>query len=93
MSDIVPTIVDTCKVVGVSERTLQYAFRSYVDMPPVTYLRLCRLHRVRTILKDSDPQATTVTDIAMRYGFLHLGRFALEYRQLFNETPSATLAS
>jgi len=93
MSDIVPTIVDTCKVLGVSERTLQYAFRSYVDMSPLAYLRLCRLHRVRATLKASDPQNTTVTAIAMRYGFLHLGRFALEYRQLFNETPSATLAS
>ena len=93
LSDIVPTIVDICKLLGVSERTLQYAFRSYVDMPPVTYLRLCRLHRVRATLQSSDPQGTTVTAISMRYGFLHLSRFALEYRQLFNETPSATLAS
>lgn len=91
--DMVPTIVEICNVIGVSERTLQYAFRSYVDMPPLAYLRLCRLHRVRTILKASDPHLTTVTAVAMQFGFLHLGRFALEYRQLFNEPPSITLAN
>lgn len=90
--DIVPTIVDICKLIGVSERTLQYAFRSYVDMPPNVYLRLRRLNRVRAILRASDPQSTTVTTVAMRFGFLHLSRFAQEYRQLFNESPSKTLA-
>ena len=92
-SDMVPTIVDICNAIGISERTLQYAFRCYVDMPPLAYLRLCRLHRVREKLKVSDPQSTTVTAIAMQYGFLHLGRFATEYRQLFNELPSKTLAT
>ncbi|WP_373018372.1 helix-turn-helix domain-containing protein [Thiomicrorhabdus sp.] len=92
-SDIVPTVVDICKLIGVSERTLQYAFRSYVDMPPNVYLRFRRLNRVRAILRASDPQSTTVTTVAMRFGFLHLGRFAHEYRQLFNESPSKTLAS
>jgi AraC family transcriptional regulator, ethanolamine operon transcriptional activator len=89
--DIIPTIADICASIGVSERTLQYAFRSYVNMPPLAYLRLCRLNRVRATLLISDPQTTTVTDVAMRFGFLHLGRFALDYKQVFNESPSITL--
>lgn len=92
-SDIVPTIVDICRTLGVSERTLQYAFRSYVDMSPLAYLRLRRLNRVRATLRASDPQTTTVTAVAMRFGFLHLGRFALDYKQFFDELPSATLTS
>ena len=92
-ADIVPTVVDICRTLGVSERTLQYAFRAYVDMSPLAYLRLRRLNRVRTTLRASDPQTTTVTSVAMRCGFLHLGRFALDYKQLFGELPSATLAS
>ena len=90
---IVPTIVDICRTLGVSERTLQYAFRAYVDMSPLVYLRLRRLNRVRATLRASDPQTTTVTAVAMRFGFLHLSRFALDYKQLFGELPSATLAS
>ncbi len=90
-ADHVPTIVDICATVGVSERTLQYAFRAYVHMSPLAYLRMCRLNRVRETLLASDPQETTVTAIAMRYGFLHLGRFSTDYKRAFDEAPSATL--
>ena len=91
--DVVPSIVDICAVVGVSERRLQYAFRTYVDMSPLTYLRLCRLNRVRATLRAADPQTTTVTAVAMGFGFFHLGRFALDYKRLFDESPSATLVA
>jgi AraC family ethanolamine operon transcriptional activator len=90
--DVLPTMVEICTVVGVSERTLQYAFRNYAGMSPLLYLRLCRLNRARATLRAADPLATTVTRVAMQFGFLHLGRFALDYRQLFNESPSVTLA-
>lgn len=91
--DAVPTVTDICRTIGVSERALQYAFRAYVDLSPLAYLRLCRLNRVRATLRVSGPQSTTVTAVAMRFGFLHLGRFAQDYRQIFDESPSATLAS
>ncbi len=77
----------------VSERSLQYAFRAYVDMSPLSYLRLCRLNRVRSALRAASVEATTVTAVAMRFGFLHLGRFAIDYKRLFGQSPSTTLAS
>ncbi len=89
--DITPTIVCICREIGVSERSLQYAFRSCVDMTPTTYLRLCRLNQVRSILLLADPKSTTVTDVAMRFGFFHLGRFSFHYKQVFQESPSVTL--
>jgi len=92
-SDELPTIVDICEALGVSERTLQYAFREYVGMSPIAYLRICRLNRVRAELAASDPKETTITQVAMRFGFLHLGRFAGDYKRMFGETPSQTLAS
>ncbi len=92
-ADDLPTIVDLCTAVGVSERTLQYAFRSYVGMSPLVYLRLLRLNRVRTTLIEASPGEMTVTEAAMRYGFLHLSRFARDYRHAFDESPSETLAA
>lgn len=91
--DRVPSVVDICLAVGVSERSLQYGFRTYVGMTPVGYLRLRRLNQARAVLSAASPQSTTVTAIAMRFGFLHLGRFAIDYKQLFGQSPSATLAS
>ncbi|WP_103225350.1 AraC family transcriptional regulator [Roseibium marinum] len=88
-----PTLVGICAALGVSERTLRYAFREYVGLSPVAYLRARRLSRVRAVLAASDPQDVTITQVAMRYGFLHLGRFAGDYRLMFGEMPSMTLAS
>jgi hypothetical protein len=73
------------------ESGAQYAFRNDVDMLPLAYLRMCRLSRVRETLLASERQNTTVTAVAMRYGFLHLGRFSLDYKRAFHEAPSATL--
>lgn len=39
----------------------------------------------------ADSHSTTVTDIAMRFGFCHLGQFAADYRKAFQELPSETL--
>lgn len=89
---LMPTIVEVCRAVGVSERSLQYAFQTCVGMSPLRYIRRCRLNRVRSTLLASDGAGTTVTRIAMQFGFLHLGRFAGEYKQTFQEAPTATLA-
>lgn len=89
----IPTITDICLSLKVSERTLQYAFRRYVDMSPYAYLRICRFNQVRSYLRISDPQLTTVTKIAMKFGFLHLGRFSADYKKLFGEAPSVTLGT
>jgi transcriptional regulator GlxA family with amidase domain len=55
------------------------------------YLRQLRLHRVHTELAANSPDSATVTMVARRWGFMHLGRFANQYRQLFGEPPSETL--
>jgi AraC-like DNA-binding protein len=38
-----------------------------------------------------DSSLTSVTAVAMNFGFWHLGRFAEEYRSLFGEAPRTTL--
>jgi AraC-like DNA-binding protein len=75
---------------GVSARSLQYTFRRHRGCSPKEFLRRIRFERVRDELLHPIHD-TTVTSAAMRWGFLHLGRFAAEYRARFNESPSATL--
>jgi AraC family ethanolamine operon transcriptional activator len=49
---------------------------------------LCAIH---TALKNADPSRARVTDIAVEFGFLEMGRFAGYYQSMFGESPSATL--
>lgn len=76
-------------VSGVPGRTLNEHFRQFTGLAPMAYLRRERLHAARRLLESGE---ATVTDAAMRYGFLHLGRFASTYRAAFGEPPSAALA-
>jgi len=87
---LIPTVVEMYTAAGVSERTLQCAFRDQLGLSPSAYLRLRRLNGVRAELLTPTPD-TTVTSVATHWGFLHLGRFARAYRALFGETPSETL--
>jgi AraC-like DNA-binding protein len=76
----------------VSERTLRKAFRVTYGLSPCRHLRMLRLLRVRQALMSSRSyQVPTVTEIATRFGFAELGRFSVEYRKVFGESPSVTL--
>lgn len=86
-----PTVVDVCGHLQISQGTLQNCFYRHLQMSPVKYLRILRLNRVRAELQRAHGERT-VTDIAMQWGFLHLGKFAQDYRQMFCERPSDTLA-
>ena len=84
-------VTDLCEAAGVSERTLQYAFKQVMGMTPVTYLTRLRLHRVRQALRAATPRSTTVTREALRWGFWHFGDFSRSYKKCFGESPSDTL--
>lgn len=88
----VPSIVDICAQTGMSARTLQYAFREIMQLPPAAYLRTLRLNKVRSALRAAITTDTTVTRIATNWGFFHLGEFSRDYLNLFGEYPSATLS-
>lgn len=86
------TTAALARATGVSARALQKAFAKAGEPPPMTYLRHLRLQRVRAELADaSRTRPSAVTTVASRWGFVHLGRFAQQYRQLFGEHPSQTL--
>jgi AraC-like DNA-binding protein len=84
-------IPEMCKAIRVSDRTLRMCCQEHLGMGPKRYLLLRRMHLARRALREAGPDAASVTDIATRYGFWQLGRFAVEYQSLFGESPSATL--
>lgn len=83
-------IAELCRAAGVTPRTLSRAFQAIRGKPPSRYLHEPRLAQVRDALM-SDAGNGSVTDIAMRFGFRELGRFAVDYRARFGESPSETL--
>lgn len=87
----IPSIVEICAQLGVSERTLQYAFKRDMQLSPIAYLRILRLNKARATLLSVTSVSTTVTQVAMMWGFLHLGKFSQDYRRMFGEPPSETL--
>jgi len=84
------TVKGLCHVTGVSDRTLEYAFREKFGITPKAYIRAYRLNRVNRILTRSDRLNTKVCDVANRWGFWHMGQFANDYKKLFGELPSET---
>jgi AraC-like DNA-binding protein len=84
-------IADVAASTSISMRALQYGFRNAHGIAPMVWLKQRRLDRVHTDLLAADPAETSVTDIAFRWGFIHLGRFAADYRARFGELPSVTL--
>jgi AraC-like DNA-binding protein len=82
---------EICASLGVSSRSLQRCCHEQLGMSPLRYLWLRRMHMVRRTLAGMDSAPGAVTEVATRYGFWELGRFAVAYRALFGERPSATL--
>jgi transcriptional regulator GlxA family with amidase domain len=83
-------IEDVAGAAGVGARALQLAFRRFRDCTPMEFLRRARLERAHADLQAARP-GDTVTDIAIRWGFAHFGRFAQTYRARYGQSPSQTL--
>ncbi|MEN0135071.1 MAG: AraC family transcriptional regulator [Rhodococcus sp. (in: high G+C Gram-positive bacteria)] len=84
------TVGDLAAIAGVGARQLQNLFQEQFGMSPATYIRQLRLDGVRSDLLRAD-DTTTISGVAFRWGFNHLGRFASQYERKFGETPSQTL--
>lgn len=85
------TVNDIASATGIGIRALQHGFQVELGTTPLTHLRAVRLARARAEFLRADPREVGVAEVAYRWGFSHLGRFASDYRDHFNETPSQTL--
>jgi AraC family ethanolamine operon transcriptional activator len=82
---------DLCELTGFSARSISYACETALGISPMRYLKLIRLNRARTLLRQGARESTSVSECAHFVGFAHLGRFSAEYRKLFGESPRQTL--
>lgn len=84
------SMTDLERISGLSTRTLQYAFQKRFGCTPVTWIRNERLTAARALLLTAE-EKTSVTDVALAFGFSNLGNFSKYYSDRFGEYPSQTL--
>lgn len=75
---------------GSSVRSLCAAFKEQHGLSPMAYVREQRMEKAHAELLAGAP-GLRVTDVALRWGFTHLGRFCTRYRQRYGHTPLNTL--
>jgi AraC-like DNA-binding protein len=86
-----PRVATLADALGVTDRWIRAAFRKECGVSPSAFFRARNLHRARRDLHRADRFDISVTDVAMRWGFRHLGRFSGLYREFFGELPRETL--
>jgi AraC family ethanolamine operon transcriptional activator len=84
-------MAELCRATEVSERTLRYAFQDVLGVSPQRWLQLRRLRAARRALRECDGSRGAVKVAAFDAGFRELGRFSVQYREFFGESPSETV--
>lgn len=84
------SVIELAEYAGVGTRALYAGFQNFRGVSPMAFLKSLRLDQVRQALL-AGPNQATVTEIAMRWGFSHLGHFAAAYRKKFGESPCQTM--
>lgn len=84
------TLDDIARHSNTSPRTLTRMCRLQYGVSPMQLVRDLRLDQIRQALINATVD-NSVSEIALRWGYTHLGRFAAAYRQRFGEAPHDTL--
>jgi len=84
------TLENLTSYAGCGYRTLQVAFMDAFGLSPMAYVKSVRLNCVRNDILVAD-DGVTVSDIAMKWGFIYMGRFANMYMKQHGVLPSHTL--
>lgn len=82
------TLEEVADAAGISARALQLAFRQHRGTTPLGFWRDLRLARAH---EDLGAGQGSVTEIALKWGFQHFGRFAEAYRAKYGLSPRDSL--
>jgi AraC-like DNA-binding protein len=88
----IPSPNELAATLGVTDRWVRAAFQRIFGVSAAAYFRARAIDGAHRELRAARPGTVSVTDVAMRWGFWHLGRFSATYRSYFGELPSETLA-
>ncbi|NES66230.1 MAG: helix-turn-helix transcriptional regulator, partial [Okeania sp. SIO2D1] len=75
-----------------SSCALSFGFQDLFGLSPMRYLKVRRLNAVRQRLKASEPENCTIFFLASEFGFYSPSHFTRDYKTMFGELPSETLA-
>ena len=84
------SLQDLSEACGFRPRSLINAFEAFTGVSPMAYLKALRLNGVRKALGAAGRERARIIDVAMDWGFEHMGHFAADYRAMFGERPSET---
>lgn len=84
------SVEELAQVGNVSVRTVYNLFAKSFNVTPKLFIKQAKLKSLREELVRGKA-VRNVTEVALNYGFTHLGRFSADYRKMFGELPSETL--
>jgi AraC family ethanolamine operon transcriptional activator len=85
------SVVEISNAVGVSTRTLQYAFQEELGHTPMAEAKRLRLRELRQLLKQPDLQRSSIAALMEASGLLACGATAADYRHWCGKSPRHTL--
>ncbi len=78
--------------IGVTERSLQLTFRTYLEQSPSEVIRRCRMQNIRSDLEAGATHGgSTLIDVASRWGVNSRSSLTHSYQREFAESPRQTL--
>ena len=83
------SITRCAALLGMPLRTIELGFQDLYGTSLRVYRHALRLNAARRDLLRGDSD-DSVGVVAVRWGLYHLGRFSIEYRRMFGESPSET---
>ena len=77
------------KELNISERQLHHSFKTVYGFTPKQYLQNLRLNAIRNEFLLN--YKSKISEVAIKYHFLHMGHFSSEFKKMFGKTPSEVL--
>ena len=81
------TVEQVARVCGLSGRTLQRLFRTYVGVSPKWMIRRCRIQEAAARLEDGDVRSWA--DLALALGYADQSHFINDFRRLVGRPPAS----